>query len=92
MKRLKWIAQRNAPLWRTLEISIISSLISWAITLLQAINAYFLQGTSIDYKLIISLFIASLVTGITAWLTKYLRDKQKKLIQEDVIEPLQEIV
>jgi hypothetical protein len=76
---LKRVAERNAPLARALEISIISSGISAALSLLDAVNCYFLQGTPINYKFILSLFILSLSTGITGGLTKRLRDKKAKI-------------
>ena len=82
MKFLKKLAKKYPALARGLEISIISSLITGAISLLDAINAYFLQGTEINLKMILSLLIVSLVTGITAGLTKFLRDRQKELDPE----------
>jgi len=89
LKFLKIIAKRNPALARALEVSIISSFISWVIALLSSIQSYFTTWSIIDYKLIIALFIASLITGITSWLTKWLRDKQREIdpsIDEDTIE------
>lgn len=85
MNFIKKVADRYPHLWRTLEISIISSLISGVITLLEAIRAFFINWATIDYQLILALFIGSLVTGITAGLTKRLRDEQKKIDPDEIV-------
>ena len=89
MGYFKALALRNAPLARTLEIGIISSLISTIIAVLDMVNSYLINNTPINVKFILSLFILSIATGITAWLQKWLRDKQKEIDPNSDIQPIE---